>query len=84
MSDRAKEEYARLGRFGVTADATNAFVVKPDVSLWYNLTDKVAGTVSTSYTRARSTVRLDGADPASRDVTAAAVRVSAGVAFKVF
>jgi NTE family protein len=84
VSDRAKEEYARLGRFGVTADATNAFVVKPDASLWYNLTDRIAATVSTSYTRARSTVRFEGIDPANRDVTAAAVRVSAGVAFKVF
>jgi hypothetical protein len=37
-----------------------------------------------SYTRARSTIRFDGTDTPDRAVTAAAVRLSAGVAFKVF
>jgi NTE family protein len=84
IADEARDAYARLGYFAVSADATDAFVLKPDARLWYNVTDRIAGTVSVSYTHARSTIRFDGTDTPDRAITAAAVRLSAGVALKVF
>jgi hypothetical protein len=81
----AKDQYARTGYIGVTADVTNSWLVKPGASLWYNVTDKLAATVSASYTRARPTIRFGGGAPdPERDITAATVRFSMGVGFKVF
>ena len=85
-STQARDTYGQRGLFGLEGDATNAWLVKPQASLWYNLTDRWAAVVSASYVFGRSTVTVAtaGVEAFSKPVDAAAFRVGAGVGFKVF
>ena len=82
----ARDTYGRLGFFGLEGEASNAWLVKPQTSLWYNLSDRWAATVSASYVFGRSNVRLTsaGTDAFARKVDASAFRVGAGLGFKLF
>lgn len=82
----ARDAYGRLGLFGLEGDASNAWLVKPQASLWHNLSDRWAATVSASYMFGRSTVQLTSGDRAAftRKVDASAFRVAGGLGFKLF
>lgn len=79
----AGDRYGMQGFFGVEPDTTNTWVVKPSVSLWFNLNNRWAATVSTSYVTARPTIKFGSGLP-DRKIKADAFAVSAGVGFKVF
>ena len=84
LTDDARGRYGRLGLL-VTTDATNAWIVKPNVSVWRNLTNRLAANVSASYVVARPTIRFEPGAPAQdRTIDASAFQVSAGFGFKVF
>ena len=85
VADDAREEYARRGLFGVKADASNALVLAPRVSLWQNLSDRWAAGVTATYVHSTPTVTLTSGDVVRvQNIDASAVRLSAGIAFKVF
>lgn len=82
----ARNAYGRLGLFGIEGDASNTWIVKPQFTYWYNLSDGWAASLSASYVAARPTVRLSsgGADIFSREVNASAFRIGIGFARKIF
>lgn len=82
----ARDAYGRLGIFGLEGAASNTWLVKPQASVWYNLSDRLAATVSASYIFGRPTVRLSSpnAVPFDRQVTASTFSVGAGIGFKIF
>jgi predicted acylesterase/phospholipase RssA len=85
LSDAARDAYGRLGTFGLTGDATNAWIVSPRIGLWQSLNDRWAATVSASYALSRPTVRLtSGSIVEQRSIDASALRIAAGIAYKVF
>lgn len=82
----ARDAFGRSGTFGIEAKASNTWLIKPQTSLWYNLTDRWAATVSASYVFGPSTVRfLSGGNAVyTQKVDASAFRVAAGIGFKIF
>ena len=86
LSTGAQDAYARIGVFAPKAQASNAWIVSPGVSLWYELTNRFAATASAGYTYARPTIRVDfdNAPSEERRVTAGAVKVGIGVGYKIF
>lgn len=79
----ARDRYGMAGLFGIEPDATNTWVLKPNASLWVNLDNRWAATLSASYLFARPTIRFGSGLP-NRRIRADALGVSAGVGFKVF
>jgi hypothetical protein len=49
---------AAYGATSVEADATNGFVVKPKVSLWFDITEKVGVNIDAGYLVARPTLSV--------------------------
>ncbi len=85
LTREAREQYGRLGLFGLEADATNVWLAKPNVSVWQNLTSRIAANVSASYVMARPTIRFGPGAPAQeRKITASAFQLSGGIGFKIF
>ena len=57
LSQEAMDAYqTRMGAQAVTVKASNAFVVIPEVNVWYNVNKKVGIRVSTGYVIARPDV----------------------------
>jgi len=83
LTDEARDQFGQAGVFGLDPDATNAWVIKPNASLWHNLTSSIAVNLSVSYTTARPTLRIGGGVP-DREIAASTVQVSTGIAYKVF
>ena len=81
-----RDAYGRLGLFGVEGDTSNAWIVKPQASFWYNLTSRWAATVSGSWVYTKPTVRITSGAvvPYDQRIEASAIRVGAGIAFKIF
>jgi NTE family protein len=79
----ARDRYGMQGFFGLEPDVTNTWVLKPSVSLWFNLNNRWATTVSASYVTARPTIKFGSGLP-DRQIKADAFGVAAGVGFKVF
>jgi NTE family protein len=85
LSASARDAYARQGVFGVTSKASDELVLAPRVSLWQNLTNRWAVGVTAKYLHSKPTVTLTSGDVVrTQDVDASALRVSAGIGFKVF
>ncbi len=82
----ARDAYGRQGLFALEGEASNAWLIKPQASFWYSLSDRWAATVSASYFFGRPTVRLTGDDGTafSRRVRASAVTLGAGLGFRIF
>jgi hypothetical protein len=57
---------ARVGAGAVTIDAANTFVVRPGVSVWYNVNEKVGINLSAHYMLSRP--RITVTSPAGSDV----------------
>jgi NTE family protein len=83
VTREARDLFGRAGLFGLEPDATNAWLVKPNASIWHNLTSRIAVNLSASYTMARPMLRVGGGVP-DREITASTVQVSTGIAYKVF
>lgn len=79
----ARDRLGMTGVFGVEPDATNSWVLKPNVSLWFNLNNRWAATVSASYLMARPTITFGSGLP-DRKIKADAIGLAAGVGVKVF
>jgi NTE family protein len=86
FTTETRDAYGRLGLFGVEGDTSNAWIVKPQASFWYNLTSRWAATVSGSWVYTKPTVRITSGAivPYDQQIEASAVRVGAGIAFKIF
>jgi NTE family protein len=85
VSDATRDEYARQGLYGLRADSSNALVLAPRVSLWQNLSNRWAVGVTATYVHSKPTVAVASGDVVRmQDIDASAVRVSAGIAFKIF
>jgi predicted acylesterase/phospholipase RssA len=85
LADDARDAFGREGIFGIETDATNALVLAPRVSLWQNLSNRWATGVTATYYYSNPTVELrSGEVTRTQAIDASAVRVSAGLAFKVF
>lgn len=82
----ARDTFGRLDTFGLEGRASNAWLIKPQSSVWYNLNDRWAATVSASYVFAPSTIRFlsNGSSVYTQKVDASVFRVGAGIGFKVF
>ena len=81
-----RDALGRAGLFGVEGESSNAWMIKPQASLWYNLSNRWAATISASYVIAQPTVRVTSGTTVAyeREIDASAVRVGAGLAFKLF
>ena len=86
LTTDTRDAFGRQGFFGVEGDTSNAWIVKPQASFWFNLTSRWAATMSASYVYSKPTVRItsDTGVPYDRRIEASAVRVGAGIAFKIF
>lgn len=85
VSDDARESYGRLGTFNLQGDASNAWILSPRIGLWQNLNDRWAATASAAYVLSRPTVQLtSGSIVQQRTIDASALRIAAGIAYKVF
>ena len=85
VSDDARDAYGRLGAFGLKGDATNAWIVSPRMGLWQSLSDRWAATATASYVLSRPIVRLtSGSVVEQRTIDASALRLAAGIGYRVF
>jgi hypothetical protein len=85
LDTKAQDAYARIGAFAPQADASNAWILSPGVSLWYELNNRFAATASLGYSYARPTIRIDFENGSEeRRISAGAAKVGVGLAYKVF
>lgn len=85
LDDDTRERYARRGTFGIATDATNAWMIEPNVSVWHNLNSRWSAMMSASYVLARPSIRVEPSDlEQGRKIRAAAFRLGAGIGFRVF
>ena len=86
ISDPAEAAYRRtLGVPSAEANATNTFVFKPEVGVWYDLTKRVYVNVNAGYMMARPDVEIVTA--AGRDVRTARADqfvLKVGVVYSIF
>jgi len=80
----AQDAYARAGVIGIAPESTRSWVFKPNISLWHNLTDRLAITASASYVVARPTIRSATGALQDRTLQAEAFRLATGFGFKIF
>ena len=85
LSDRARDGFGHQGIFGIESDATNALVLTPRISLWQNVSNRFAVGATAAYVRSQPDVRMTSRDfTREQTVNATAIRLSAGIGFKVF
>lgn len=84
LSQEARDAYVRGGRFGLDADATNAWLIRPGASLWMNLRGNLAATASIGYVYSKPTLRLTSDSFDVDRPVRAAVRAAVGLGFTVF
>jgi hypothetical protein len=86
LSPLATDAYHnRLGAQTVTADASNAIVVVPEVSAWYNVNEKIGLKVSAGYVLARPNVTVSStAGLDERRVRADNVTFKVGMVYSIF
>lgn len=86
LSPSATDAYHdRIGARSVTVDASNTFVVIPEVSAWYDINQKVGLKVSTGYIVARPNVTVTStAGEDKRRVRADMFTFKVGLVYSVF
>ncbi len=86
LSDSAGAAYRRtLGVPEVTAKATNTFVLKPEIGVWYDVTRKVYLNLNAGYMVARPDITVDSAAGAiTRTARADQFIVKVGVVYSIF
>src|SRR5262245_41766933 len=86
LTPSANDAYRdRLGARSVAADVSNTWVIKPEVSVWRDVSRKIGVVVSAGYVVARPTVTVTstlGED--ARRIRADMVVIKAGVAYSIF
>jgi len=84
-SGEARAVFATHDRADMRTRATSTWLAKPNVSLWYSTTGKLATTVSASYLMARPVLRFEGTNPlANRTLQVNALQLSAGIGYRIF
>ena len=74
-----------FGAGAITTTVSNTFVVRPDLSVWFDLGKKVGLNVSAGYTLTRPTVTISGPHGFDeRHVDADVVTVTVGLVYSVF
>jgi hypothetical protein len=84
LDPSAIAEYQRRGASNIRSDATNTFVIKPEVQVWYDLTPRYGIRVSAGYLIARPTVTIGsslGVD--TRDLHANTFLFTIGVVYSI-
>jgi hypothetical protein len=71
-----------FGHVDAAGDLSNAWILRPSVTLWKNVSEHVAATLGATYVYARPTVTF--ASGGAQHITTAAVRLNAGLAYKIF
>ena len=86
LAPAANDAYhQRLGAQSVSGDASNTFVMKPEVGVWFDLTRKIGVHVDTGYMVARPTVTVNstlGRD--SSRIRADMFMFKVGAAYSIF
>ena len=85
VSDDARDDFGRQGIFGIDQKVSGAMVLAPRVSLWQNLSNRFAAGVTGTYLHSNPTVQLRSGDfTREQAIDTSTIKVSAGIAFKVF
>jgi NTE family protein len=85
VSDAARDAYGRQGTFNVKGDATNGWILSPRIGVWQSLSDRWAATASASYVFSRPTIHVTSESIVQeRRIDVSALRIAAGIAYKVF
>jgi len=85
VSDAARDDFGRQGIFGVDQEVSGALVLAPRVSLWQNLSNRIAAGVTGTYLHSTPNVQLRSGDfTREQKVDTSTIKISAGIAFKVF
>lgn len=86
LSDAAIDAYRRtLGVPGVSGKATNTLVLKPEIGVWYDLTERVFVNLNAGYMMARPDVTIDSAAGSFiRKARADQFIVKVGVVYSIF
>jgi hypothetical protein len=75
----------RLGARSVTVDAGNAFVVRPGISAWYDINEKVGLHFAVTYTVARPDITVGSSlGSASQRIRADMFAVKIGAVYSIF
>ena len=81
----AIDAYGRVGSRSVSADASNTFVLKPEVGVWYDINKKFGFNVNAGYMIARPDVTITSS--AGSDVRTARADqfiLKVGLAYSIF
>jgi hypothetical protein len=74
-----------LGTSAIVTDVANSFVLKPEVSVWRNMTEKIGVNFNVGYIVSRPFVTLDAGGVHDRHrVQADALTLSAGIVYSIF
>ncbi|MFN8572378.1 MAG: patatin-like phospholipase family protein [Gemmatimonadaceae bacterium] len=85
LTDDARESLAASGTLGTTTPTTGSWLLKPEASLWVDVSDKIGASVSYSYAMARPTIHFRGSMPLpDRTVDVRATRLSVGLGYRIF
>jgi len=86
LSPVAMDAYLnRIGGQAVTVKASNAVVVAPEVTVWYNINKKIGVRISGGYVIARPTVTVSStAGEDERRVRADHVKFQVGLAYSIY
>lgn len=85
LSDGAREALARSGTTGTKAKSYGAPLLRPGASLWLDLSDKFAATLSGSFILAQPTIRYESsASIPKQKIKVNALRLSAGIGARIF
>lgn len=84
-SAAARTIFAQHAMSDMKTRATSTWLVKPNASIWYSLTNKVAITGSASYLLARPSIKFEGVNALpDRTLRMRAVQLSAGLGYRIF
>jgi hypothetical protein len=85
MTSVAVDAYSRVGARSATADASNTFVLKPEVGVWYDINKSFGLNVNAGYMIARPDVTItSSAGSEMRTARADQFIVKVGLAYSIF
>lgn len=85
LSSTAREQYAQMGTLNTKTKSSGSFLLRPGASVWVDVMEKFAITFASSYIIARPTIRYEASAPlANQQVKVNALRLSAGIGYRIF
>ena len=85
LAPRAIDAYRRLGAQTVTADASNSFVLKPEIGVWHDINKRFGLNVNAGYMIARPDVTVTtSAGIEKRTARADQFILKAGLVYSIF